>query len=451
MNHPTPASLSSLSRQLDNAETSSVELTQAALTRAGEGEGPKVFTRVFHDQALAAANASDTLRGAGIKRSPIDGLPISVKDLFDIQGLPTTSGSVVLRDAPVAQRNAVIVQRLINAGAVITGTTNMTEFAYSGLGVNPHYGTPRNPWERTETEGRIPGGSSSGAAVSITDGMAVAAIGSDTGGSVRIPSALCGLTGFKPTARRVSQKGVLPLSFSLDAIGPLAATVECCEILDAIISGEDYEPVVARSLKGLRLLAPTNAVLDGADDHVSATYAETLTRLSAAGAVIIDEAVTPFDELPEVNAQGGLVAAEAWAWHRKLIADKADGYDPRVVSRIRRGKDISAADYIDLLQRRAAWIQAVTQQLANFDAMVMPTVPVVAPTIAELKDEAVYFKTNGLILRNPTYINFLDGCAISVPCHAPGTGPVGFSVAAAAGQDKTVLAIAKSVEALLRH
>lgn len=449
MNHSALPTLNALSHALDTGSTTSVQLTQQALSRASNGEGAKVYTRLFQEQALAAAQAADTLRQAGLRRSVIDGLPVSVKDLFDIQGKPTQAGSVVLGDAPAAPHNATVVQRLINAGAVITGTTNMTEFAYSGLGLNPHYGTPRNPWERNVGEGRIPGGSSSGAAISVTDGMAVAAIGSDTGGSVRIPSALCGLTGFKPTARRVPQEGVLPLSTTLDSIGPLAASVECCAILDAIMTGEAYTPIAPKSLKGLRLLFPRNAVLDGADDHVAASYAQVLSQLSAAGAIIVEQAVPSFDQLPGINAQGGFIAAEAWAWHRQLIADKADAYDPRVVSRILRGKQISAADYIDLLQRRKAWIQQLQLQLADYDAMIMPTVPVIAPTIAELQDEEVYHKTNLLLLRNPTFINFLDGCAVSVPCHAPGTAPVGVSIAAASGQDHTVLAIAKAVETLL--
>lgn len=451
MQHSTFPSLTSLARALDDGATSSVALTQQALARAGDGEGSKVFTRVFNAQALAAATAADTLRKAGLKRSSIDGLPLSVKDLFDIQGHPTLSGSVVLRDAPAADGNATVVQRLMDAGAVIIGTTNMTEFAYSGLGINPHYGTPRNPWERDVGEGRIPGGSSSGAAVSVADAMAAAAIGSDTGGSVRIPSALCGLTGFKPTARRIPMTGVLPLSTTLDSIGPLAATVGCCETLDAVMSGERHTPVAPKPLQGLRLLSPSNAVLDGADAQVSATYADMLSRLSAAGAVIVEQHVAPFDQLPGINAQGGFIAAEAWAWHRRLIADKADAYDPRVVSRILRGKQISAADYIDLMQHRQAWIREVQLQLADVDAMIMPTVPVVAPAIADLRDDDAYHKTNLLLLRNPTFINFLDGCAVSLPCHQPGTAPVGFSIAAAGGRDRTVLAIAKAIESLLQQ
>ena len=220
--------LAELRTALDEGRATSLTLTEAALARIADpaGEGARVFTRVYAGQARAAAGAADLLRGAGLARSAIDGLPISIKDLFDVAGETTMAGSVVLADAPPATDTAVIVRRLLAAGAVIVGRTNMTEFAYSGIGINPHYGTPRNPWDR-ET-GRIPGGSSSGAAVSVTDNMAAAAIGTDTGGSVRIPAALCGLTGFKPTARRVPLDGALPLATRLDSIGPIAASVRCC-------------------------------------------------------------------------------------------------------------------------------------------------------------------------------------------------------------------------------
>ncbi|MBN9323492.1 MAG: amidase, partial [Delftia acidovorans] len=349
-----------------------------------------------------------------------------------------------------AHRTADVVQRLRQAGAVIVGTTNMTEFAYSGLGINPHYGTPRNPWQRDEGGGRIPGGSSSGAAISVTDGMAMAAIGSDTGGSVRIPSALCGLTGFKPTARRVSMEGVLPLSANLDSIGPLAPSVRCCATLDAILSGEPLGELHAAPLQGLRLLAPTNVVLDGMDATVAAAWERALSLLSQAGAHITHVVVAPFGELADINSKGGFTAAEAWAWHRHHIATRLSEYDPRVGTRILRGKDISAADYIDLLARRRQWIAAVSAQMADHDLIVMPTVPVVAPKIADLtqSDEA-YFGANGLILRNPTLINFLDGCAISLPCHRAGEAPVGLSLAGLGGQDRRLLSVALAVEQLL--
>ncbi|MDR2297997.1 MAG: amidase [Comamonas sp.] len=442
--------LTQAAERLAQGQTSATQLAEQALERATQGEGPRVFTRVLREQALAEARASDVLRAAGLARSPLEGLPISVKDLFDIAGYPTLGGSRLLADAAPATQTAEVVQRLRRAGAVIVGTTNMTEFAYSGLGLNPHYGTPRNPWQRDIDGGRIPGGSSSGAAISVTDGMALAAIGSDTGGSVRIPSALCGLTGFKPTARRVSMQGVLPLSANLDSIGPLAPSVRCCAALDAVLSGEVHGELRAASLQGLRLLTPTNVVLDGMDSTVAAAWQRALSLLSAAGAQITEAVVQPFSELAQINAKGGFTAAEAWAWHRHYIADRLSEYDPRVGTRILRGKDISAADYIELLARRQQWIAQVEAQMADHDLLVMPTVPVIAPKIAELQasDEA-YFAANGLILRNPTLINFLDGCAVSLPCHRAGEAPVGLSLAGTAGQDQRLLSVALAVETLL--
>ena len=434
------------------ASTTSVELTEAALARiaAPQGEGARVFTRVYAEPARAAARASDTLRAAGLCRSAIDGLPISIKDLFDVAGETTLAGSVVLQGEPAARDSAVVVKRLQAAGAVLIGKTNMTEFAYSGLGINPHYGTPKNPWDRAT--GRIPGGSSAGAAVSVSDAMAVAGIGSDTGGSVRIPSALCGLTGFKPTARRVSTRGVLPLSVNLDSIGPLAVSVACCAVLDAILAGDDSSPLVAAPLRGLRLAVPTTVVLDGMDAHVAASFAAALTRLSAAGAQITEIAVSAFAQSAAINAKGGFTAAEAWAWHRTMIARDAARYDPRVVSRIARGESMSAADYIDLLGARTRWIAEVEATIAGYDALLLPTVPVVAPVIADLvaSDEA-YFRANGLILRNPTMINFLDGCALSLPCQAPGSAPVGLMVAGPALSDQRILAIGLAIEERLRQ
>src|SRR5690625_3866537 len=230
--------IQSLQKDLSDGRTSSVSLTRAALDRIADpaGEGSRAFTQVYEDQAHKAAEASDILRQAGLVRSPLEGLPISVKDLFDVAGQTTTAGSVVLKDQPAATRNALIVQRLLDAGAVLVGRTNMTEFAFSGLGLNPHYGTPSSPWDRQT--GRIPGGSSSGAGVAVADQMSVFSLGTDTGGSIRIPSAFCGITGFKPTARRVPADGALPLSFTLDSSGPLAASVECCAIVDAILAGQ---------------------------------------------------------------------------------------------------------------------------------------------------------------------------------------------------------------------
>jgi aspartyl-tRNA(Asn)/glutamyl-tRNA(Gln) amidotransferase subunit A len=442
--------IESLAAELAAGRTSSVELTRAALARAADpaGEGARVFTRVDADRALALAHAADALRAAGAVRSPLDGLPVSMKDLFDIAGQTTCAGSVLLRDAPPAARNATVVDRLLAAGAVIVGRTNMTEFAYSGLGINPHYGTPRNAWDRAG--GRIPGGSSSGAAVSVTDGMAVAAVGTDTGGSVRIPSALCGLTGFKPTARRVPMEGVLPLSTALDSVGPLAASVRCCAIVDAVLAGQPIPPGSGADLQDARLAVPTDVVLNDLDDTVAAAFESACQRLAAAGARIRRIAMPEFAELPAINAKGTFTAAEAWAWHRGHIESRASAYDPRVVSRIQLGAKITAADFIELLAARLRWIAAVQARLAGFDAMLMPTVPQVAPRIDTLvADEAAYFRANGLMLRNPTFINFLDGCALSLPCQAPGQAPVGLMLAGVGGSDAHILALGQAVETAL--
>lgn len=443
------STLNDLTLALNEGRTTSVALTELALARAQDaaGEGARVFTKLYAESALAQAHASDTLRAAGFVRSAVEGLPISIKDLFDIEGETTMAGSVAREGEPAADANADVVQRLIAAGAVIIGRTNMTEFAYSGLGINPHYGTPLNPYDRAT--GRIPGGSSSGAAVSVADGMAVAGIGSDTGGSVRIPAALCGLTGFKPSAWRVSMQGVLPLSANLDSIGPIAASVRCCAELDAILSGDGGPVPEAMALRGLRLAVPTTLALDAMDKHVADSFAAAVARLKEAGAQVDEIAIPEFAEVGGINSKGGFTAAEAWAWHRDLIARAGKRYDPRVVSRIMRGQDMSAADYIDLLDAREAWVAAVDHRIAGYDALIMPTTPIVAPAVADLvaSDDA-YYAANGLILRNPTLINFLDGCALSLPCHAPDTAPVGLMIAGSNGADRRILAVGLAIEAL---
>ncbi|EGI77541.1 amidase [Hylemonella gracilis] len=446
--------LPTLQQQADALRTGQVtarDLVEAALARTSDpaGEGTRVYTRVYAERARAQAQASDCLLGAGLARSPLEGLPVSIKDLFDVAGETTLAGSVVLRDAPPAQAHALVVQRLIAAGAVIMGRTNMTEFAYSGLGLNPHYGTPRNPWDRAT--GRIPGGSTSGGAVSVSDGMALAAIGSDTGGSVRIPSALCGLTGFKPSARRVPMDGVLPLSIQLDSIGPLAASVVCCAVLDAVLSGEGGKLPEPAALRPLRLAAPLTLVREGMDASVASAFDAALRAVSSAGALVEDLALPEFAQLASINAQGGFTAAEAWAWHRPHIARAPERYDPRVISRIRRGAALSAADWLDLMAARKAWVAAVEQRIAGYDALLLPTVPVVAPPIAALQEsDELYGATNLLMLRNSTLINFLDGCALSLPCHPRGGAPVGLTIAGSNGSDRRILSIGMAVEAELK-
>jgi aspartyl-tRNA(Asn)/glutamyl-tRNA(Gln) amidotransferase subunit A len=444
----TMRTLAQAARDLE-AGASSRSLVEECLARIADpaGEGRHVFLKVHATTARAAADYVDSLRRSGAAPSRFAGIPISIKDLFDVAGDVTMSASVALRDASPAVADAVIVARLRAAGLIPIGRTNMTEFAFTGLGINPHYDTPRNPYDRKT--GRLPGGSSSGAAVSVTDGMAIGAIGTDTGGSCRIPAALCGIVGYKPTAKRIPLAGVLPLSFSLDSVGPLAPTVACCAALDAIMAGEGPRDLVPFPLQGLRLAAPQGVVLDGMDETVSKSYAAALSALSGAGAVISD---IPLDELSEIatlNARGGFAASEAYAWHRKLIEAKGALYDPRVLMRIMRGKDMDAADYIDLNRGRADLIRRVAAITRDFDALVMPTVPVVAPPLAELEVEERYRRVNLLVLRNPTIANILDRCAISLPCHREGEAPVGLMLIGEHGGDRRLFEVAAGIEAIV--
>ncbi|MCO5733279.1 amidase [Rhizobium sp. SSA_523] len=446
----TLPTVQTVSAELDAAVTTSDRLTRQALDRINDpdGEGARAFIRLNAQRSLKLAEASDAMRAAGHKRSLLEGLPISVKDLFDVAGERTTAGSLALTHARPAAQDSPVVRRLLSAGAVITGTTNMSEFAFSGIGINPHYGTPRNPFDRAT--GRIPGGSSSGAAISVTDGMAVAAIGTDTGGSIRIPAALCGLTGFKPTARRVSAEGVVPLSTSLDSIGPIAASVACCAAIDAVLSGNAHLSGRPLPLRGLRLAVPQTVVLSNMDATVAAAFDRALTVLSRHGAHVVEIELPAFSEVAGIYARGGLVAPEAYAWHKDLLENLGDRYDPRVRLRILRGKELSAADYIDALDVRRRWVATVEDQIAGYDALIMPTVPVIAPELGPLieSDEA-FFAANGLILRNPTMINFLDGCALSIPCHRGDEAPVGLMVAGAAMKDRTILAVGQAIETAL--
>lgn len=422
-------------------------LLRRVLDEARQPAAAHVYTALFDDSALAAAREADRRLAHGEPLPVLAGLPVSVKDLYDIAGRPTRAGSVMRDDAPPAAHDAESVARLRRAGAAITGLTNMSEFAFSGVGINPHHGTPRNPCDTNVA--RIPGGSSSGAAVSVALGQAVAGLGSDTGGSIRIPAALCGLVGFKNTQSRTPLAGAFPLSFTLDTVCAMARSVDDCLIVDAVLAGAPL-PVVQRPLQGLRLALPQTVVLDALEPAVAQAFEATLQTLSKAGAHIVRLPLAELAEVAQINAPGGFSAVEAYAVHREAMQTQRERFDPRVAARIALGEKVSAADYITMLRRRRDWIVRTTQALAGFDAVLCPTVPITAPPIAELvaSDEA-FFKANGLLLRNTFLFNFLDGCAFTLPCHEPGQAPVGLMLAAPAGHDAALAAIAQAVEAAL--
>lgn len=445
----TRPTLQMLAAELAAGRATSRDLVEAALARIADpaGEGKRAFVKVYAETARAAAAAQDKLRAAGYVASPLAGIPVSIKDLFDVAGERTLAGSKALDDAPPAAADAPIVARLKAAGAVLVGRTNMTEFAFSGVGINPHYGTPGNPWDRAH----IPGGSSSGAPISVADGMAAVAIGTDTGGSVRIPASLCGLVGLKPTQYRVPRDGATPLSTTLDSIGPIAVSVACCALTDAIMAGDAPEVPPLRPAETLRLGIPQTVVLDDLEAPVAAAFERAVAALARAGARIVELPLKALGDYAGINAKGGFSPCEAYAWHQDLLARRGCDYDPRVRVRIERGREMTAVDYVRLLQQRADLIARVDREAADVDALIMPTLALTAPPIAAFAKDEDFWRLNSKILRNPALINFLDRCALTLPIQPLGEAPVGLSIVGRHGDDRHLLAMGLGVEALMER
>jgi Asp-tRNA(Asn)/Glu-tRNA(Gln) amidotransferase A subunit family amidase len=418
------------------------------------------------EQALAAAQSPacqhaflslNTLpaQTAQAVQGPLGGLSVSVKDLFDVAGEVTTAGSRVLQTQPPAQHDAVAVARLKAAGAQIMGRTNMTEFAFSGVGVNPHHGTPANVADSVVA--RVPGGSSCGAAVSVASGAAFIGLGSDTGGSIRIPAALQGLVGFKNTANLVPTTGAFPLSHTLDTACALTRSVNDAILAHEILCGQRVERT-DQPLAGYKLAVVPEVMFDGIEPAVLNAFEAAVSALQKAGAQI---AVLKLPELLEIAGTaplGNFSAAEAYARQHQMLAEQGDLYDPRVYARMQRGAAMSAKDYLQLLNWRQDWMARVQARIQGFDALLSPTVPIVAPPLSEVapgaeRDEA-FFKVNALLLRNTSVVNLLDGCGLSLPCHAAGALPVGLMVWHAGGHDEAVLNISLQIEQglqALRH
>ena len=444
----TPSDLHATRRALLSGQTSVREVFELAAGLAHGAAAQHVFMPGSVPCPLLTA-PSPQPSAFHDPAQPLAGIPVSIKDLFDVAGEVTAAGSTVLAGAAAAAADCPAVTRLRAAGAALAGRTNMVEFAFSGVGINPHYGTPVNPADSSVD--RIPGGSSSGAAVSVATGAALVGLGSDTGGSIRIPAALCGLVGFKSTARLVPTQGVLPLSTSLDTVCALTRSVRDAITVPQVLAARSVQ-LSGKPLSAFRVAVARTQLQDGLDDTVAQAFGHSLDVLRRAGAHIEDIALKEIGDLAAINASGGLSAAESYAWHRDLIARHQAEYDPRVALRILRGARMSAHQYIDLLAARKGWIFRMEASLSGFDAVLSPTVPIVAPSIASvLNDDDEFFRVNGLLLRNTAVVNMLDGCAISLPCHSPDQLPVGLMLWHAALHDDTVLELALQVEAALQQ
>ena len=438
--------LADLSRRLADGTLTARALVEQYLERIADpaSEGARAFISVAAESAREQADRVDQQRRAGMRMPPFAGIPLAIKDLFDVAGEITGAGSRILADRPPAQQDAAAIARLRAAGFIFVGRTNMTEFAYSGLGLNPHYGTPLCTFDRAAR--RIPGGSTSGGAVAVADGMAAASLGTDTGGSCRIPAAFNGVVGFKPTASRVPRDGVVPLSHTLDSVGPLAASVACCAALDEILSGQEQRDEPPASVRGLRILLPTTLVLDDMEAAVARAFERCVEHLARAGATIAQQPLVHLQRIPQINARGGLAAAEAYQWHREMLEQYSDRYDPRVAARILKGREATAADIRELHDQRAAMIDVIDRATRDWDMLAMPTVPIIAPLLSALESDADYTRLNVLVLRNPSLVNFLDRCAISLPIHDHAEAPVGLMLVGTRNGDSRLLRIAHAIE-----
>jgi aspartyl-tRNA(Asn)/glutamyl-tRNA(Gln) amidotransferase subunit A len=423
---------------------SAVERLQACLARIEEQ--PLVFTKIYVEAARVEAEAADARQQVGLSLGPLDGRIVSIKDLFDVAGEPTHAGSKVVRGEPDPEVDAIVVRRLRRAGAVIIGKTAMVEFAFSGLGLHPYAGTPGNAADPA----RIPGGSSSGAGVSAANGSSEIAIGTDTGGSVRIPAALNGVVGFKPTAHRVPLGGTFPLAYSLDSIGPLARSVEDCAATDAVMAGEEPSPLRAVPLRYLRIGVPRGRLFEDMEPAVADAFEAALTRLGAAGAAVFEHSIEDhLSSLAEATRAGYIVAIEAAAIHADWIEVQAEAFDPRIRARIARGSTVSAVDYIRMMRRRAELVALMDDRLSDVDVLALPTTPTTAPLIAPLvEDDEAYLRANGLMLRNCTSANIFDLTAITLPLPRLAR-PAGLMLWARRGHDRRLLGIAKSIETIL--
>ena len=396
------------------------------------------------EEAIQEAKAWEILAETA---SPPLALSVAVKACIDVQGWITHAGSLVLRDSQPAEKDAPLVAALRRSGIVVTLQTNMTEFAYGALGVNPHFGTPRTPLDNSGQ--RISGGSTSGGAVTVALGLSDIALGTDTSGSVRIPAAFCGVVGFKPSKERYPGEGIINLSTSFDVPGFIARDVRLLQQVDAVLTEQHFQQTVIQThLKGVRFLVPAGFAWDCLDEATADAFRYALNVLTESGAEIIEQPLPEIETYGDIAVRGGVLAAESYLWHRPYLAERSHLYGSRVGPRISLGQGVKAWEYLQALQELRLKALQFSQALAGFDALVMPTVPVLPPRLDDLDDDDTYYQTNRLVFRLAEVANRIDAPSISLPIVA--RQPIGLMLTGQRGQDKSLLQLAVSVQDVLK-
>lgn len=446
-------SVSEISRLFQSGRLDPIAFLEETLDAIQSNEDQTIFTLLTKDRAMSEATKASARLRSGQSLGLLDGIVTAHKDLFDIAGYPTTSGSKLLLSSALKPDDSAVVQNLKQAGVVTVGRTNMSEFAFSGLGINPHYGTPKNPNDRAKA--RLPGGSSSGAGVAVASGLLPFAMGTDTGGSIRIPAAFNGIIGYKATRGRYDMTGVFPLAESLDSLGPLCRTVEDAIFIDAAMRGVSKPNVDIASLVGQRFVIPETIMFDDIETEVADAFEAAVGPLVDAGAIVRRAPFPSFKSIFDLIAShGALVTAEAFALHQKrLSSDASSQIDHRVVQRIRLGEKMTLPDYLFVQKCRQLMIREMETLVGRDELLLSPTLPHVAPEIAPLlADDAAFFAMNGKTLRNTQIGNFLDWCAVSIPCgYGAHNLPVGLSIAALPGRDEQLLSVAHAAEPVVRQ
>jgi aspartyl-tRNA(Asn)/glutamyl-tRNA(Gln) amidotransferase subunit A len=442
-------SATEIGRLIARGRLDQVGVVEFFLDRIERDRNNPSFILVTRKRALEEAEASRKRHREGRAAGPLDGVPIAWKDLVDMAGERTTAGSALYADSAPKETDAPIVANLAAAGMVALGKTNLSEFAFSALGLNPHFGTPRNP--RDPATPRIAGGSSSGAAVAVAGGLAPCAIGSDTGGSIRAPASFCGIVGFKTTEGRIGKEGVFPLSRTLDTIGPMAHTVEDCVLIDVALRGQSNTPVRPLDLTGVEFVVPDKTGIDDAETAVAANLEAVMKRLAGAGAKVKLRPIRSIGAMRALSAQfGSMVAIEAYAEHRAIF-DSVDAQrmDRRVVKRALGGR-VSERDALNLQRCREELIAALTDELKGA-LLVLPATPMTAPAIGPLERDEELFRVTNLRAIHYTFLgNLFRMCGLALPSGTDAAGlPTGVQFLARGGDDDRLLSIGLSMEKAL--